>query len=649
MKKSRFCLIAILVLCVLMCLACSAFSPKYEGGAITTKFYSVNNYHESNYTAHPNLEKIVPYYDITLTNYNSISTPKSLNSNIEANEKFTIENVSVGSYTLTVKAYKSPEFSPENLISEGEEKINVSPGEEYVSFNGIGLDVIEGGFGSFISNIKIPETTTIDKIKLSSEYNDLDGAEYTLSTTDNEYTPGATEDGYKSFDINVEDIPQGNYGVKIEYYSNDELTTSRVACIQSFANLESELNLIEETDLTTLMPIVKILNKWEGDTTRDGTLGNEYLDTDLLRVKSNITNKDYIIHCKFYGEEESVVSTLKNERLTTAIPSPDENGKLKIEVYITRWDETSETYETSETIVLDNIYFKTSMPRVNDLKNSEENPEEYEAVAKISNYDSSYQYKYQFGNSKNNSFSDLKHCAKDEYIKLNQIGPLVVRAKKGNFLESDALIEEYKIQLPKVLSAIYSESEDMLVIDYTNNNVLNGASLIYRNGINAQKELAYNEDGQYIIEGLVVNSNYPLTIKSHKKGWVDSAVSIVEPTSASIDFSIKDAEYYEGESLLDGAFTNSSNHVLAQECTFDFNLLKRGKDSIDINNSDVKLLFNNILYQPSDNKFNIPIDSINDKKIFIRITDPNNFTHLFYLKLQKDNRVDDNFNVIFTF
>ena len=639
MKFKYLILILLCVVYIFTTTGCEAQQSAYNG---SVKGVIVDNSvtKPSNFTAQPVVKNIQTYYSISLTKPGDDYT-----LDIDSNT-FDVPKLEIGNYELEVNAYKSAQRKPADLIASCTQSlvVDTNPSNNQEIF----LNEIAKGQGNLCLSVLIPNTSKgediIDEIKLDSDSDSYNSLIDEVSITSSSLVT-IDEIEYKEFKTTINDIDKGEYKFDIRYLSNGKLITHREAEANIFVNLDSILNVKEETDLSSLEVIVKVLDKYHADCERDGSLGNEYLETDVFVVKSNLTNIDYKIKYRLTGEIESDWLFSENKKAFIEIPNPDSNGQVKIEALVIRDN------KTSDTVILDDLYFKTIVPEIENIKNTESKPHKYLDYVNVDNFDSNeYDYKYEFGTLANTSWDDLEFELDCEDIQLNTLGPLNIKAKNGNFLESDLVTEEYKIQLPEISSAKYLEKSDSLVIDYKHD-VLDGAKLTYMSGVDAAVTLPYNEDKIYLLPDLEIKPDHPLVLVYSKEGWIDSKpFSVKGLTNFSI--SNNNPSYYTGKAYYNGEEVDDSvvkNYIISSAATFDFDVLNNVGDVVAIEDSKINVFINNVVHKTTDNKLIKSINSLNDSKVYVKIDTPNYGKQIWYLTIQKDRRVEEDFDVTFTF
>ena len=131
-----------------------------------------------------------------------------------------------------------------------------------------------------------------------------------------------------------------------------------------------------------------------------------------------------------------------------------------------------------------------------------------------------------------------------------------------------------------------------------------------------------------------------------------TAQPVVENTQTSLNIKNNNPSYYTGKAYYNGEEVDDSvvkNYIISSAATFDFDVLNNVGDVVAIEDSKINVFINNVVHKTTDNKLIKSINSLNDSKVYVKIDTPNYGKQIWYLTIQKDRRVEEDFDVTFTF
>ena len=269
--------VVLLLLCIAMLLtvSCEVSNGKFFNGAVNVnvlktakaadmtpkaKSISLGSSNSIDFTAMPELNNVFKKYTASLIQGNQTLVVDS------DSKTFVFPEVEVGEYTLVVNGYKSTDTVDSNKIA------SVTKNLEVITNTEIPADVVliwlEDGQGSFDFEVKIPNTSSITSVEIAG----LTSTEI-ITATDN-----GTD---KVFAELFSNIAQGEYDLTITYKAGDTVVETKTAVLHSYSNLTSILKYSEQTDLSNIEAEIEIIDLNDNTIVdRDGSSGNEYLNTD---------------------------------------------------------------------------------------------------------------------------------------------------------------------------------------------------------------------------------------------------------------------------------------------------------------------------------------------------------------------------------
>ena len=284
------------------------------------------------------------------------------------------------------------------------------------------------------------------------------------------------------------------------------------------------------------------------------------------------------------------------------------------------------------------------MPTMDDLLNTEANPQAYKDKVVVTNFDDAkYDYKFQLGNGDGTTWDALDNTLASDEIELNNLGPVNVRAKVGNFLPSDLLTKAYEIKLPGFNSATYHDSNDTLAFEYGYDELLTGAVIEYSSD---DKSGSVNYSSKsFVIDNLKVSKTKPLTLVLTKAGWVDSVeFTTVSYNEGSLGNTITNPDYFTTSVELNGVAQDNMNIVLTEDAVFNFKLTSDKNVVVAAATANMQVLVDGVKLETAT----VAIETLHDASIVIKFTDTVGKTYINNLKLQKDKSVGT-FNVTFNY
>ena len=620
LKSILIVLFAVLVL--LSTTACDPANGKFfNGGAnIVVKHTTKVSSKAANLTAVPDLSTAINHYAAELNIDDTF-----IKSHADTNE-FSFSDVEVGTYSLVVNAYKDEAMGETNLVaSKKVERVDIKTNT--MINTPVNLEWLSEGQGSLDFKLSFPSSTSIDKVVISG-----------VGASDIEIA-GTTAGSVKKFNIVVDEIETDTYPMEIKYYNGENIVSTRQGEAHIYANLTSYLEYSESTDLSKTE--AQIVVEEAVSSSADGSLGNPFLNTDSINISSNITSPSYKIYYKVSGE---TVATSwiesNNAEADISIPNPDSNGCVSISAFVVRNGVQSET-------VTKNFYFETKLPTVSAIASDID----YNTEVTVSDIESDVTYSYQIGTD-----SEVALTSANATFKLNNVGPLVVKAKKGNFLENSKSYD-YDIKLPAIQSAIYNAStkdgvDDILTISYGTapNTVFTDAKLYYKVGTGSEVEVAYDATNSYTLNNLIVDATDKLKVQMRKTGWTDSDWYDVKSESSFSHTGSKDP-YYTGAKVQIGSSSDTVhiNNLLAAATEFNFTIKNNEGNIETITNDKFVVSIDGSAEVATNCSLTKNIDDIVNKLIVVKVEDSKGKKYAFNFVLQKDNTVDANFEVKFTY
>ena len=251
-----------LLIIVLLNMGCVPYYP-YGKVSGTVSAYSATK--SINWTASPDFSDTTTYgryYTVKISQDNL-----NIIQELDKTQEYSIDDLEVGTYDLSVDWYKTADRKPEDKIATATKELNVKT--NIPTDGSIQLDWLKDGVGSLAITIKIPnenidspsDSIEISKIEINRRAETvLDSitipAEESRKTVLDSITilPEESTEDIKGVEHNVfthtiEDIPVGQYEIDIKYYYNsgtkEKPIFGRAAVVHSLANCESILKIVE--------------------------------------------------------------------------------------------------------------------------------------------------------------------------------------------------------------------------------------------------------------------------------------------------------------------------------------------------------------------------------------------------------------------